>query len=83
MGIRYALHDLVGGLIGLLTGTIGPGWFFMPILTILAIVRFLRWIVSNTRGGPDLDTMTEQGAEYRRQMGQAPARIRNAIRRRY
>jgi hypothetical protein len=83
MGIRDVLHDLIGMLIGLLLGTTGPGWFFRPILIIVLLLRFFRWVVTNTRGGPDLDTMTTEAAESRRQLGQAPARIRSAIRRRY
>lgn len=85
MGIREAIAALMQELISLILGT-GAGWFVGPFLTLFFIMRFLRWVVTQGRGGPDAEEISEQAGEYQRRITSTPGRLdaaRGKFRRRY
>ena len=83
MEYRYVLSGLFQGLIDLLLNS-GAGFFVGPFLTLLFVLRFLKWLASyRGRSGPDLETMHDQFDEYRQRAEQIPSRLRGSIRRRY
>lgn len=82
MGIQGTLNGLVQALISLVLDG-GPGFFVVPFLTMFAIVRFIRWAISASRGTPDVDDIQEEAASLRRRVDQVPERAQRAFRRRY
>jgi hypothetical protein len=82
MGIQQALSGLVQILINLILDS-SIGFFVMPFLTMFAIVRFLRWALSQSRGTPDIDDIQGDAAQLRQRVNQAPERARGAFRRRF
>lgn len=78
MDIQQVLYSLVQQLIELVLDS--RTWFILPLLTLLFVIRFLKWGVSAARGGADADEIAEQSAEYQRRLEGAPGRLRDAAR---
>lgn len=81
--MRETMAALVETLINGVLNNSGLGWFIWPFITIFAIIRFLRWALSQSRGTPDIDDIQGTVSQYQQRAQSAPDRAQRAFRRRY
>ena len=82
MDIQPVLSQLVQDFIALALGS-GMGFFVVPFLIMFSIVRFLRWMLSTSRGSPDIEDLQESAVQLRGQAERTQANVARTFRRRY
>jgi len=82
MDIQTVLSSLVQQLIDVVLGS-GMGFFVVPFLIIFSIVRFLRWMLSTSRGSSDIEDIQESAVQLRGQAERTQANVARTFRRRY
>lgn len=83
MNLQNTMKELVIQLVDLVLTPSGAGFFFGPLLLLLFIVRFLKWVVAQGRGTPDLEELNNQYVDYRGRVDRLPQRVKDTFRRRY
>ena len=82
MDIQTVLSSRVQQLIDVVLGS-GMGFFVVPFLIMFSIVRFLRWMLSTSRGSPDIEDIQESAVQLRGQAERTQANVARTFRRRY
>ena len=81
--MRESMAALVEFLINGVMDSQGLGYFVVPFITMFAIIRFLRWALSQSRGSPDIDDLQGTVNQYQQRAQAAPDRAQRAFRKRY